>query len=118
MINPSPSFYNNPGNNIYPIDPNESTNNIDPIDSNESTNNPDPLSNGGIVQDPGEPEHFSNMNVDLDKVLKAVFFGAIFYLLSQPEVYKMSKKCLGKVDGVLVHSVVFAVLYLILNMFI
>ena len=58
------------------------------------------------------------MNVDLDKVLKAVFFGAIFYLLSQPEVYKMSKKCLGKVDGVLVHSVVFAVLYLVLNMFI
>ena len=72
--------------------------------------------NGGIVEEPAE--HFSNMNVDLDKVLKAVFFGAIFYLLSQPEVYKMSKKCLGKVDGVLVHSVVFAVLYLVLNMFI
>lgn len=92
--------FNNLNNDMYDLKP-------VPSDSYPSIN-------GGIEP----PEHFSNMNVDLDKVLKAVFFGAIFYLLSQPEVYKMSKKCLGKVDGVLVHSVVFAVLYLLLNMFI
>ena len=67
---------------------------------------------------PGPTEHFSNMNVDLDSVLKAVFFGAIFYLLSQPELYKMTKKVCGKVDGVLCHAVVYALLYLLLNMFI
>lgn len=105
---------NNLNYEMYSVNPAPTINN----DGGEyvDTSDSDPSINGGIVQTPAE--HFSNMNVDLDKVLKAVFFGAIFYLLSQPEVYKMSKKCLGKVDGVLVHSVVFAVLYLVLNMFI
>lgn len=86
--------------------PSVSNHNHSPSVSNHNHNNEAPV------------EGFSNMNLDLDKVLKAIFFGAIFYLLSQPELYKMTKKSLGKIDGVLVHSVVFAVLYWVLNMFI
>ena len=49
--------------------------------------------------------------VNVDLVLKAIFFGAIFYLLSLPEVYKMTSKCCKSVDGVLLHSIVFALIY-------
>ena len=49
--------------------------------------------------------------INVDLVLKAIFFGAIFYLLSLPEVYKMTNKCCKSVDGVLLHSIVFAVIY-------
>ena len=66
-------------------------------------------------------EAFTNFKwngIQVDLILKAIFFGAIFYLLSLPEVYKMTKKCCKKVDGVLLHSIVFAVLYFILVHFI
>ncbi len=56
--------------------------------------------------------------VNLDLVLKALFFGAIFYLLSLPEVYKMTKRCCKSVDGVLLHSIVFAVVYYVAMHFI
>ena len=76
--------------------------------------------------DPGtgeleEIEEFGNMNMSkfpVDLILKSIFFGAIFYLLSLPEVYKMTKKCCKQVDGVLLHSLVFAILYFILSQFI
>lgn len=67
-------------------------------------------------------ENFTNMNpvskVNLDLVLKALFFGAIFYLLSLPELYKMTKRCCKSVDGVLLHSIVFAVVYYVVVHFI
>ena len=67
-------------------------------------------------------EQFTNMNplskVNLDLVLKALFFGAIFYLLSLPDVYKMTKKCCKSVDGVLLHSIVFALVYYVVMHFI
>ena len=99
--------------------------NYDDIDSfNDYAPNPsetEHFDNHPNVPGPSE-EGFSNMNMDMDinvdKVLKAVFFGAIFYLLSQPELYKITKKQLGSIDGVLLHSIVFSVLYLVLNMFI
>lgn len=60
-----------------------------------------------------------NMGINVDLVLKSIFYGAIFYLLSLPDVYKMTSSVVGKrVDGVLVHGVVFAVLYYILTHFI
>lgn len=85
---------------------------------------PAPAPNPFIVEEPVEvapapTEPFSNINVrsvSLDSVLKAIFFGTIFYLLSLPELYKMTKKCCKKVDGVLLHSVVFAVLYFVLSL--
>ena len=71
---------------------------------------------------PSGQEDFTNMNpvskVNFDLVLKALFFGAIFYLLSLPEVYKMTKKCCKSVDGVLLHSIVFAVVYYVVMHFI
>ena len=70
---------------------------------------------------PAATEPFANLKMGrfpVDLVLKAIFFGAIFYLLSLPEVYKMTKKCCKSVDGVLLHSVVFAVLYFVLSQFI
>ena len=66
-----------------------------------------------------EIENFGNMRIDTDKVLKAIFWGAVFYLLSLPNVYKMTAKVVGKkVDGVLVHAVVYAVVYLVVSQFI
>ncbi len=60
-----------------------------------------------------------NMGINVDLVLKSIFYGAIFYLLSLPDVYKMTAGVVGKrVDGVLVHGIVFAVLYYILTHFI
>ena len=73
----------------------------------------------GTMEAPSEG--FANLNMGrfpVDLVLKAIFFGAIFYLLSLPEVYKMTKKCCKGVDGVLLHSVVFAILYFVLSQFI
>lgn len=70
---------------------------------------------------PAPVEGFTNFKwngVQVDLILKAIFFGCIFYLLSLPEVYKMTKKCCKQVDGVLLHSIVFAVLYFILVHFI
>tara|TARA_B100000674_G_scaffold441390_1_gene405011 strand:+ start:326 stop:601 length:276 start_codon:yes stop_codon:yes gene_type:complete len=70
----------------------------------------------------GPVETFSNLNgtgINVDLVLKSIFYGAIFYLLSLPEVYKMTSSCVGKrVDGVLLHGIVFAVLYYVLTHFI
>ena len=61
----------------------------------------------------------SDMGINVDLVLKSIFYGAIFYLLSLPDVYKMTAGCVGKkVDGVLVHGIVFAILYYILTHFI
>jgi hypothetical protein len=67
-------------------------------------------------------EGFANLSeygINLDLILKSIFFGAIFYLLSLPEVYKLTSKVIGKnVDSVLVHSLVYAILYYILVHFI
>ena len=67
-------------------------------------------------------EEFTNLSafgINVDLVLKSIFFGAIFYLLSLPEVYKITSGIVGKkVDGVLLHALVYAVLYYILVHFI
>ena len=76
----------------------------------------------GPSYDPGNMgapnEGFSIQGINMDNVLKAIFFGAIFYLLSLPDVYKITKKCCKSVDGVLLHSIVFAVVYFIVIHFI
>lgn len=80
----------------------------------------DPLMDNASMG-PVATEPFANLKMGrfpVDLVLKAIFFGAIFYLLSLPEVYKMTKKCCKGVDGVLLHSVVFAILYFVLSQFI
>ena len=63
-------------------------------------------------------EGFSLNGINMDNILKAIFFGAIFYLLSLPDVYKITKKCCKSVDGVLLHSIVFAVIYFVVIHFI
>jgi hypothetical protein len=74
------------------------------------------------AESPGPTEGFSNLNglkgFNCELMLKAIFFGAIFYLLSLPDVYKITKKCCKSVDGVLLHSIVFAVVYYIVVQFI
>tara|TARA_B100002019_G_C21191935_1_gene559305 strand:+ start:501 stop:797 length:297 start_codon:yes stop_codon:yes gene_type:complete len=89
-------------------EPSESEEVMGPVNSvNNSNNNIE------------EVENFGNMRIDTDKVLKAIFWGAVFYLLSLPNVYKMTAKVVGKkVDGVLVHAVVYAVVYLVVSQFI
>ena len=93
---------------------------IDHFANHESSNmNPAPSPAHTSSHSPAPSiETFGNLNVrsvSVDSVLKAIFFGTIFYLLSLPELYKMTKKCCKKVDGVLLHSIVFTVLYFILN---
>jgi hypothetical protein len=64
-------------------------------------------------------EPFGNMTFNTDLVLKAIFWGAIFYLLCLPQVHKMTAKVVGnKVDGNLVHGIVYAILYFVLSQFI
>jgi len=78
--------------------------------------------NAGYNESPSYNEEFSNLSaggINTDLILKSIFYGAIFYLLSLPEVYKMTSGIVGKkVDGVLLHGVVFAILYYILTHFI
>lgn len=79
-------------------------------------------SNNGVNNMLNNTEEFTNLSafgINVDLVLKSIFFGAIFYLLSLPEVYKMTSGVVGKkVDGVLLHALVYAVLYYILVHFI
>jgi len=71
---------------------------------------------------PSVTEQFSNINglkgFNCELMLKAIFFGAIFYLLSLPDVYKITRKCCKSVDGVLLHSIVFAIIYFVAVQFI
>ena len=73
---------NNNSNNVY--------NHLASFKNDKQVNEPNP----------SEQEQFTNMNpvskVNLDLVLKALFFGAIFYLLSLPEVYKMTKNAVNQ----------------------
>lgn len=92
----------------------------------ESDNTENEEEESGGPSDEEELETFSNMNntsgngfkLDINLILKSVFFGAVFYLLSIPEVYKMTKKCCKSVDGVLLHSIVFALIYYVVVHFI
>ena len=82
-----------------------------PSDSNDETPS---FSNNNNNLEP-----FGNMTFNTDLVLKAIFWGAIFYLLCLPQVRKMTSKVVGnKVDGNLVHGIVYAVLYFVLSQFI
>lgn len=95
-------------------------NNSPSVSNNESpsfSNNESPSfsNNNNVVSE----EPFCNMTFNTDLVLKAVFWGTIFYLLCLPQVHKMTAKVIGnKVDGNLVHGIVYAVLYFILSQFI
>ena len=106
---------NNAGNNM--MNNNNAGNNM--MNNNNAGNNM--MNNNNSSEDEDNKEEFTNFKwngIQVDLILKAIFFGCIFYLLSLPEVYKMTKKCCKKVDGVLLHSIVFAVLYFILVHFI
>lgn len=61
-------------------------------------------------------EDFGNLSLNMDMVLKAVFWGAIFYLLSLPDVKKMTYNLFSKkVHASLIHSILFAVLYFVIS---
>ena len=109
MVNhPAPtSSNNNHSNNNYNDSPSLSDNDFG-YNSNDNNDNNESFTNVS-----------SDMGINVDLVLKSIFYGAIFYLLSLPDVYKMTAGCVGKkVDGVLVHGIVFAILYYILTHFI
>ena len=93
--------------------PEESPPVLEPSISNSMNNE---LENNSPVETFG---NLSDCGINVDLILKSIFFGAIFYLLSLPEVYKATAGLVGKrVDGVLLHSIVYAVLYYILVHFI
>ena len=95
-------------------------NNSPTYENNEMNNE---MNNSPTYENNESPsEGFANLSeygINLDLILKSIFFGAIFYLLSLPEVYKLTSQFIGKnVDSVLVHSLVYAILYYILVHFI
>ena len=91
-------------------------NNMDNMNNEYLNNEESPSMSEGPVESFG---NLSAFGINVDLILKSIFFGAIFYLLSLPEVYKITSNVVGKrVDGVLLHSVVYAVLYYILVHFI
>lgn len=90
-----------------------------PAEVLDNSNNEDTSSFFGNESNREEFTNLSAFGINVDLVLKSIFFGAIFYLLSLPEVYKMTSGVVGKkVDGVLLHALVYAVLYYILVHFI
>ena len=98
-------------------EPSNSDENMRPSNSDETMGPSNSMMNNEMMNN--EIEEFGNMKIDTDKVLKAIFWGAVFYLLSLPNVYKMTSKIVGKkVDSVLVHAVVYAVVYLVVSQFI
>ena len=102
----------------------EESDNTENEEESDNTENEEEESGGPSDED--QIDLFSNMNntsgngfkLDINLILKSVFFGAVFYLLSIPEVYKMTKKCCKSVDGVLLHSIVFALIYYVVVHFI
>ena len=63
--------------------------------------------------------NFVNVSINVDLILKSVFWAAIFYLLCLPDVHRMTAKVVGKkVDVNLIHAVIYAVLYFIVSQFI
>ena len=48
-------------------------------------------------------------------VLKSILFGILFYLLSSKQAYQLTKPYLKKLDGVIIHSILFVVLHYFLN---
>ena len=68
------------------------------------------------VEGPTVTEGFGNMRLNIDLLLKSVFWATIFYLLCLPDVHKLTAKFIGKkVDANLVHAVVYAVLYFVVT---
>lgn len=65
---------------------------------------------------PSSTEGFGNMKINVDLILKSVFWATIFYLLCLPDVHKLTAKFIGKkVDANLVHALVYAVLYFVVT---
>lgn len=48
-------------------------------------------------------------------VLKSILFGLLFYLLSNQKIYDLTKPYLNGLDKNLVHSIVFIILYYLIN---
>ena len=48
--------------------------------------------------------------------LKSILFGILFYLLSNPKVYKITKPYLKNIDAVIIHSLLFVGLHYFLNL--
>jgi hypothetical protein len=83
-------------------------NNYVPSVSNEVETSPAPSIEG-----------FGNVSINVDLILKSVFWAAIFYLLCLPDVHRMTTKVVGKkIDLNLIHAVVYALLYFIVSQFI
>ena len=89
--------------------------------ANHNNNNRQAVSNNNEEDVSHSPstEHFGNASINVDLILKSVFWAAIFYLLCLPDVHKMTANLIGKkVDLNLIHAVVYALLYFIISQFI
>jgi hypothetical protein len=60
----------------------------------------------------GETKEYNNFKL----LLKSILFGLLFYLLSNEKIYKLTKPYLNGLDKNIVHSIVFIVLFYLINL--
>ena len=60
----------------------------------------------------GEKKEYNNFKL----LLKSILFGLLFYLLSNEKIYKLTKPYLNGLDKNIVHSIVFIVLFYLINL--
>jgi hypothetical protein len=85
-------------------------------------------SKGGITSSDDVYEEFQNSRViepfsEGTKIqygkhkllLKSILAGILFYLLSSPQVYKLTKPYLKNIDAVIIHSLLFVAIHFFLN---
>ena len=91
-----------------------------------SNNNPNIVVDNNVTVEE-EEEGFNNQTIEPFSsgkkiiygkhklLLKSILFGILFYLLSSKQAYQLTKPYLNKLDGVIIHSILFVVLHYFLN---
>ena len=84
--------------------------------NNNNVDNDNNVENNNNVDNNNNVEPFGNIRINVDLLLKSVFWATIFYLLCLPDVHKLTARVVGKkVDANIVHAVVYAVLYFVVT---
>lgn len=105
---------------------NENNQEIAAVSNNSYDNNPTIKIEDNVTVEE-EEEGFNNQTIEPFSsgkkiiygkhklLLKSILFGILFYLLSSKQAYQLTKPYLKKLDGVIIHSILFVVLHYFLN---
>ena len=87
----------------------EETNEFSDLNNKFKKSNPDIKGIEGFRG--GEEKKYNDNKL----VLKSILFGLLFYILSNPKIYNLTRPYLNGLDKNLVHSIVFIILYYLIN---